>query len=150
MTDAKDYYKASSETKQDIELEILAKVDGQSVPNWGSVSYPISVGTPQKPGRFQKNITVPAGGVLELSWHTNAKINNKYYDCSSSVNKKTVYNKDEGGGGVLAKLYGSVNGQAKEVTKLYGSVNGQAKRISKLYASVEGKAKLIYQEEGGA
>lgn len=33
-------------------------------------------------------------------------------------------------------LYGSVNGQTKEIKKLYGSVSGQTKRIRKLYGSV--------------
>lgn len=36
----------------------------------------------------------------------------------------------------MPKLYGSVNGQAKQITKLYGSVNGVAKKITKLYGSV--------------
>lgn len=40
-------------------------------------------------------------------------------------------------------LYGSVNGQAKEIRKLYGSVNGQTKEIKKLYGSVNGQAKRI-------
>ena len=42
------------------------------------------------------------------------------------------------------KLYGSVDGQAKEIKKLYGSVDGKAVRISKLYGSVNGRSKLIY------
>lgn len=37
----------------------------------------------------------------------------------------------------MAKLYGSVGGQTKEIKKLYGSVGGQAKKILKLYGSVE-------------
>lgn len=36
----------------------------------------------------------------------------------------------------MPKLYGPVNGQARQVTKLYGPVNGVAKRITKLYGSV--------------
>lgn len=44
------------------------------------------------------------------------------------------------------KLYGSVNGQAKEIRKLYGSVNNQAVRIRKLYGSVNGRSKLIYED----
>lgn len=43
------------------------------------------------------------------------------------------------------KLYGSVNGQTKQIRKLYGSVNGQTKLIRKLYGSVNGQTKLIYQ-----
>ena len=45
---------------------------------------------------------------------------------------------------LVAKLYGSVNGQSKRVTKLYGSVNGQTKEITKLYGSVNGVTKRIY------
>lgn len=44
------------------------------------------------------------------------------------------------------KLYGSVNGQSKEIRKLYGSVNNQSKKIVKLYASVNGRSKLIYED----
>lgn len=44
------------------------------------------------------------------------------------------------------KLYGSVNGQAKEVKTLYGSVGGESKKIVKLYGSVNGRAKLIYED----
>lgn len=43
-----------------------------------------------------------------------------------------------------SKLYGSVNGNSKQITKLYGSVNGQAKLITKLYGSVNGVTKRIY------
>lgn len=46
----------------------------------------------------------------------------------------------------MPKLYGSVNGQSKEIKMLYGSVGGQTKKIKKLYASVNGQTKLIYQE----
>ena len=46
----------------------------------------------------------------------------------------------------IAKLYGSVNGQAKRIQKMYGSVNGQAKKIVKIYGSVNGSAKLIYED----
>lgn len=42
------------------------------------------------------------------------------------------------------KLYGSVNGQTKQISKLYGSVNGQTKEIRKLYGSVNGQTKLVY------
>ena len=45
-----------------------------------------------------------------------------------------------------AKLYGSVNDQAKEIRKLYGSVNGEAVRIRKLYGSVNGRSKLIFED----
>ena len=44
------------------------------------------------------------------------------------------------------KLYGSVNGQSKEIKTLYGSVNGQSKKIVKLYGSVNGRSKLIYED----
>lgn len=44
----------------------------------------------------------------------------------------------------MAKSYGSVNGQSKEIKKLYGSVNGLSKEITKLYGSVNGVSKLIY------
>lgn len=43
-----------------------------------------------------------------------------------------------------AKLYGSVNGQTKEIKKLYGSINGQTKEITKLYGSVNGLTKRIF------
>lgn len=36
----------------------------------------------------------------------------------------------------MPKLYGSVNGETKQIKKLYGSVNGQAKEIKKLYGPV--------------
>ena len=42
------------------------------------------------------------------------------------------------------KIYGSVNGQTKQVQKLYGSVNGAAKEIKKMYGSVNGVAKRVY------
>ena len=45
----------------------------------------------------------------------------------------------------MAKLYGSVSGQSKEIKKLYGSVGGVSKEIKKLYASVNGQSKLIYE-----
>lgn len=44
----------------------------------------------------------------------------------------------------VPKLYGSVNGQTKEIKKLYGSVNGQTKEIKKLYGSVSGRTKRIF------
>lgn len=44
-----------------------------------------------------------------------------------------------------AVLYGSVNGESKEIKKLYGSVNGQTKEIKKLYASVGGVTKKIFE-----
>ena len=44
------------------------------------------------------------------------------------------------------KLYGSVDGQAKEIKKLYGSVDGKAVRIRKLYGSVNGRSELIFVE----
>lgn len=46
----------------------------------------------------------------------------------------------------MPRLYGSVNGQTKEIKTLYGSVAGQTKKIKKLYASVNGQTKLVYQE----
>lgn len=45
-----------------------------------------------------------------------------------------------------AKLYGSVNGQTKEISTLYGSVNNQTKEIKKLYGSINGQTKLIYEK----
>lgn len=48
-----------------------------------------------------------------------------------------------------AKLYGSVNGQTKEISTLYGSVNNQTKEIKKLYGSVNGQTKLIYEKRAG-
>ena len=44
----------------------------------------------------------------------------------------------------VPKLYGSINGQTKEIKKLYGSVNGQTKEIQKLYGSVNGQTKRIF------
>lgn len=49
----------------------------------------------------------------------------------------------------MAKLYGSVSGQSKEIKTLYGSVNGQSKEIIKLYGSVNGQSKLIYEKASG-
>ena len=46
----------------------------------------------------------------------------------------------------MPRLYGSANGQAKEIKTLYGSVGAKTKKIKKLYASVNGQTKLIYQE----
>lgn len=46
----------------------------------------------------------------------------------------------------IGKIYGSVNGQAKQIRKMYGPVNGQAKKIVKIYGSVNGSAKLIYED----
>jgi len=44
------------------------------------------------------------------------------------------------------KLYGSVNGQTKQIRKLYGSVNGVTKEIVKLYGSAGGVTKLIFPD----
>ena len=46
----------------------------------------------------------------------------------------------------IAKLYGSVNNQAKQIQKMYGPVNGARKKIVKIYGSVNGSAKLIYED----
>lgn len=45
------------------------------------------------------------------------------------------------------KLYGSVNGQTKQVVKLYGSVNGVTKEIKKLYGSSGGVTRLIFPDD---
>lgn len=62
-----------------------------------------------------------------------------YRGKNSTVSTTTIYN-----GAAPVHLYGSVNGQAKEIVKLYGSVNGARKELTRLYASVEGVAKKIY------
>ena len=43
-------------------------------------------------------------------------------------------------------LYGSVNGEAKQVIKLYGSANGETVKIKKLYGSVNGVSRLVYDD----
>lgn len=44
------------------------------------------------------------------------------------------------------KIYGPVDGHAKEIIRLYGSVNGEAKKIIKFYGSVDGRSKLIHED----
>ena len=79
------------------------------------------------------NITVaPQETATVEAWFT-------YRGKDSTVSTTTIYN-----GAAPVHLYGSVNGQAKEIVKLYGSVNGARKELTRLYASVEGVAKKIY------
>ena len=41
------------------------------------------------------------------------------------------------------KVYGPVNGRAKQIRKLYGEIGGETKQIVKLYGSVDGKTKRV-------
>lgn len=65
-----------------------------------------------------------------------------YRGKDSTVSTTTITN-----GALPVHLYGSVNGEAKEIVKLYGSVNDQRKTIVKLYASVNGVTKKIYEDQ---
>lgn len=80
-------------------------------------------------------ITIPAGQTATIEgWMT-------YHGLNSEVASTTITN-----GASPVHLYGSVNGQAKEIQHLYGSVNGRAVKIVKLYASVNGAAKKIFED----
>lgn len=81
------------------------------------------------------SVTVPAGSTATIEgWQT-------YHGEQSEVSTITLANTNLG-----CVLYGSVNGQAKELTKVYASVNGQAKKLVKIYASVGGVAKKVYED----
>lgn len=81
------------------------------------------------------NIVVPASSTATVEgWMT-------YHDMQSEVETIVISNTNQAG-----KIYGSVNGQAKELVKLYGSVNGQTKKLVKVYASVGGVAKKVYED----
>lgn len=81
------------------------------------------------------SVSVPAGSTATVEgWQT-------YHDVQSEVTTITLANTNQ-----ACVLYGSVNGQAKELTKVYASVNGQAKKLVKIYASVGGVAKKIYED----
>lgn len=81
------------------------------------------------------NVTVPAGSTATVEgWQT-------YHGEQSEVSTITLANTNQ-----ACVLYGSVNGQAKELTKVYASVNGQAKKLVKIYASVGGVAKKVYED----
>lgn len=80
-------------------------------------------------------ITIPDASTATIEgWMT-------YQGLNSEVGSITIANSD-----APVHLYGSVNGQAKEIKHLYGSVNGQTKKIKKLYASVGGVSKLIFED----
>jgi hypothetical protein len=81
------------------------------------------------------NVAVPAGSTATVEgWQT-------YHGEQSEVSTITLANTNQ-----ACVLYGSVNGQAKELTKVYASVNGQAKKLVKIYASVGGVAKKVYED----
>lgn len=81
------------------------------------------------------NVVVPAASTATIEgWMT-------YHGMQSQVVTVSVSNTNS-----PVHLYGSVNGQAKEVKHVYGSVNGQRKKITKLYASVGGVAKRIFED----
>lgn len=80
-------------------------------------------------------ITIPAGQTATVEgWMT-------YHGLDSEVASTAITN-----GASPVHLYGSVNGQSKEVQHLYGSVGGRAVKIVKLYASVNGAAKKIFED----
>lgn len=81
------------------------------------------------------NVTVPAGSTATIEGYMT------YHGMQSEVSTVTITNTN-----APVHLYGSVNGQAKEIKHLYGSVNGQRKKITKLYASVNGVAKRIFED----
>lgn len=81
------------------------------------------------------NVSVPAGSTATIEGYMT------YHGMQSEVSTVTITNTN-----APVHLYGSVNGQAKEIKHLYGSVNGQRKKITKLYASVGGVAKRIFEE----
>lgn len=82
-----------------------------------------------------QQITVPYQSVATVeAWMT-------YKGKNSQTSTITITNNN-----APSHLYGSVNGQTKEIEHLYGSVNGQAKKIKKLYASVGGVSKLIFED----
>lgn len=80
------------------------------------------------------NVAVPAGKVATVEgWMA-------YHGMQSDIRTITLANNN-----LPAVLYGSVNGQSKEIKKLYGSFGGQTKEIKKLYASVGGVTKKIFE-----
>ena len=82
-------------------------------------------------------ITVPATSTATIEgWMT-------YQGLNSEVGSITITNSD-----APVHLYGSVNGQAKELVHVYGSVNGRAVKLTKIYASVGGVAKLVHVDTG--
>lgn len=80
------------------------------------------------------NVSVPAGSTATIEGWMN------YQGLPSETSTITLANNN-----LPSVLYGSVNGQSKEIKKLYGSVNGQTKEIKKLYASVGGVTKKIFE-----
>lgn len=82
-------------------------------------------------------ITIPAASTATIEgWMT-------YQGLNSEVGSITITNSD-----APVRLYGSVNGQAKELVHVYGSVNGRAVKLTKIYASVGGVAKLVHVDTG--
>ena len=80
------------------------------------------------------NVSVPAGSTATIEGWMN------YQGLPSETSTITLANNN-----LPSVLYGSVNGQSKEIKKLYGSVGGQTKEIKKLYASVGGVTKKIFE-----
>ena len=82
-------------------------------------------------------ITVPAASTATIEgWMT-------YQGLNSEIGSITIANSD-----APVRLYGSVNGQAKELKHIYGSVNGRSVKLTKIYASVGGVAKLVHVDTG--
>lgn len=82
------------------------------------------------------NISVPAGSAAVIEgWNTYGVSN-----LQSEVSTMTISNTD-----APVHMYGSVEGEAKEIKKLYGSVLGESKELLSLYASENGVAKKIYE-----
>lgn len=82
-------------------------------------------------------ITIPAASTATIEgWMT-------YQGLNSEVGSITITNGD-----APVHLYGSVNGQAKELVHVYGSVNGRSVKLTKIYASVGGVAKLVHVDTG--
>lgn len=82
-------------------------------------------------------ITIPAASAATIEgWMT-------YQGLNSEVGSITITN-----GNAPVRLYGSVNGHAKELVHVYGSVNGRAVKLTKIYASVGGVAKLVHVDTG--
>lgn len=82
-------------------------------------------------------ITIPNASAATIEgWMT-------YQGLDSEVSSITIVNGD-----APVHLYGSVNGQAKELVHVYGSVNGRSVKLTKIYASVGGVAKLVHVDTG--
>lgn len=92
-----------------------------------------------------KTVTAVTSQQITVPYQSTATVEAwmSYKGANSQVSTISITNTDN-----PVHLYGSVNGQAKEIKHLYGSVNGQAVKINKLYASVGGVAKKIFEDTG--